>query len=1372
MKPRKYSAVAQGTVVWALILTLARIAGGNPTHPVVAQGSATVTSQGPAMTVHTSGNAVIAWSTFNIGLGQTMTFAEPSSSSVVWNQINDPHASQILGRLYANGYVFLQNQAGFYVGGQAAITAAGVVMTTTPVIPVETTSSGTWQFNAPPPSAGIVNYGQINAGGSGPVFLVAHDVENHGTITAPGGEIGLYAGGKVLVSRRPDGRGLTAEVSLPEGSVDNSGKLIADAGTIALNAQVVNQGGMIQANSIRRENGVIELVAGDSLTLGASSVIQANGDTQGTSSAGDVTLRSGNTFSDAAGSVINVIGGAQGGAGGSVEISAPAMPAINSIIDARAEPGSRGGGLTIDPASIVISTTGGDSAGSGTVTAGSNPTAALALNLNTAFQGLSQIDLQASGSITLGANWDLGTSTGVSSPGSQLTLEAGNSIIFGTPTKGASITGETGWSVTLEAGRNFNVANTVVPGVPNTAAPGTVTASTAAGADDITLFGNSTVQTQNGSITLLAGNSISVSTGAVRTMAGGSIDAEALGGNINTGLNTAGYNFVIGGVAGNLGGISTAAGGNVNLFAGGNVTSAFPTGSGSTSDYGSGAFGPEPGVVTVTAGGNVTGHFVAADSVVNGAAVASTITAQTGSAGTPLNPLALSLAVGGWQVNAPAATGGIYLQEVRNPDGVYNGPFNYAPNSFVTLTAGDSIVLAGGQNNVPRGDNPVPVIYPPILTLQAGAGGVTLGDNLTLYPSAQGELNITTSGGGTLEGAGFELAMSDSGATSWSSQNNFNFATDHAAIPVQWNNPNPVVMNISGNVDDITISMPKETQITVKGEMDNTSFIGQNLHAGDVTSIDVAGRIFDQNEYAFVTLSGNGLTLPPPLFPGEKPDYLELLENAVIPGSSPSTAGGGALFGNLGLFYLPGTSQLGYYGQMSSTTEQLLTGTLQEKTYTADGKVILNANGTYATTPATFGAPASVIASLYTASQGSLNPNGASTPSSGFEIGGPGQFNLTAQSLDLGVSPGIVSEGPALNPALARLAATGAAIHINLTGDLDLFASLISSYYGGDIDIDAGGAINVGLGDLPFQRQEYPHGIWTSGGSDINIVAQGDINVDGSRIAAFNGGNVSVESLGGNVDAGTGTFTEVLVNEIIVNPLTHAVSEPQQPIAGSGILTTTFPNAPPGLAAGDITVLTPRGNIDASLGGIAQEPQNGNTSLLPTITLTAGTRDAGGQIVDAGNINATDSGVIGVNTTLNAAGDISGLVIARGNSSINAAANVSGTFLAGGASSFGAGGTISGIAIAGGSISVGGGKFEGVALSQNVSGGGATSALASTATASATSQAAGAQAESVQKAGTSDQTASTGDDEKKKTTKGPVLVNYTGRVTVILPKAQ
>jgi hypothetical protein len=973
-----------------------------------------------------------------------------------------------------------------------------------------------------------------------------------------------------------------------------------------------------------------------------------------------------------------------------------------------------------------------------------------------------------------------------------LTLQAGNNIIFNS---GDNLTVGQNWSVNLIAGANFSSPTGVTPGT------GTVF-----------LQGNSYLQTQNGDINVTAGESVlfgtqignnfTIGSGAMRTMAGGSIDVDAVSGNVNAGNNNDGYSFKTGGVSTLLGGISTAAGGDVTITAGGNITSFLPTGTSTTpTDAGSGAFGPEPGVVTITAGGSVYGHYVAADSEVNGVIVPSTITAQSGNAGSSSSIsdyLALSLVTGSWVVNAP--NGSINLQEVRNPNGslnatgigsgaAQNNVFNYDPNSAVTLDAGDAVNLLG--SDLPRYSGYlVPVIYPPTLTINAGIGGISLGNNVTLFPSPEGELTVNTTvpagstsapgapPPGSLEGNGYTLAMSDSGATRWIGQGASgatDFATDHASTPVQINNDQPVVFNIAGDLDNVTIMSPKAAQVTVGGNMNDVSFTGQNLHSGDTTFFHVAGEIFDQNTYAFVSLS-TALPLPPPLYPGAVQNYLQLLQNAVLPGSSPSSPNAGALFPSLSLFYLSGTQQLGFNGVMSSGTEALLLGTLQEKTYTAGGTPILNAQGEYVTTTATFAANSGstqplyqAIQALYAASQNSINP--ANAPQ-GIVIGGPGELDITAQSMDLGVSSeGVSSVGPAFNYALASLATQGATIKIDLAGNLDLFASQISSWFGGAIDINVGGTVNAGLANLPFQQQLVPHGIWTSGDSDISVIAQGDINVSGSRIAAFDGGDIYVESLTGNVDAGSGSLVEILVNEVLVNPKTGAVTTPQQPIFGSGILATTLPNAPSSLAVGNITVATPEGNIDAAVGGITQEPDNGNKSLSPTVILTAGTVDpATGKVIYVGDIDAGDTGVIAINTEATASGKVTGLFITTGNSDIHAD-TINVTDLAGGTATLGAtGGPILGTIIASGGINVTGGTFAGVALSQNVSGGGAVSALASSASANSGSQTAAAGEASSQKAETSDQPTSTDtDDDKKRAHSRPLLAKYTGRVTVLLP---
>ena len=96
------------------------------------------------------------------------------------------------------------------------------------------------------------------------------------------------------------------------------------------------------------------------------------------------------------------------------------------------------------------------------------------------------------------------------------------------------------------------------------------------------------------------------------------------------------------------------------------------------------------------------------------------------------------------------------------------------------------------------------------------------------------------------------------------------------------------------------------------------------------------------------------------------------------------------------------------------------------------------ADGNYyfATTTASFVPPSSLEA-LYTQSLNSVRDAQSQPP--GFQIGGPGQFNINAASMDLGSSGGIISWGigSAFNPvnyaSLAPWTPSGAAVNVNVS---------------------------------------------------------------------------------------------------------------------------------------------------------------------------------------------------------------------------------------------------------------------------------------------------------------------------------------------------
>ena len=1299
----------------------------NPTGMTVSLGSATAQQLGSQLNVTVSQLAILNWSSFNIAPGETTSFLQPGSGSVVFNIIGSANPSQIFGNLNANGTVILENANGFYFGPNSMIKVGGSFIATTAQLPPDVGSGSAWQFTGMPPTASIVNYGQIQAGQGQSLFLIAENIQNSGTLNAPAGNVELAAGQTVLVSDSPDGRGLSAQVKMPQGSVDNFGNITADAGTIALRAQVVNEDGVIQANSVQNQGGVIELTASDDLTLGANSRISANGDTSpGGSAGGTITLQSGNTFSDNPGSQISATGGFQGGNGGSIEVSAPNVLSLNSTMDAGAQSGWSAGTFFLDPANITLGTS----------------TANGAIDVNTAFAGFSTILLQASGNITLNAatTWNLSGSTGESS--GQLTLEAGDNITFG---NGSKILDANQWSVTLDAG--YNVANNAVQ-----AGNGSIYLNSSGSAQ------SGTIELAAGSINLYAGQDILLGSGSVFTTGGGSIFADALSGDINAGTSngsgsngrqTSDYIFTSSGATPNtiLGGISTADGGNVTLIAGDDIISV-PTVPAGQWPGASGAYGA--GNVTLVAGNQITGNFNLANGVgyifagaqpnaidtsalqnpgANPAAYQTALsdlqsavmqnTSGNGNIGTAsglTGPVTLSLMQGSW--NAWAANN-IFINEVNNPNGAFNTeavqPFNYALNAAANFWAGNAIELVGGDlARVARYNQNMPPIYAPILTLNAGAGGITVDNSIILYPSTEGGLQIITRDGGDLIGAPSTssstlngITMSDSGDPSdWTT-----FATGHAATPLYAGNQTPVTVDISGSIESIALTVPTVAEINVAGNTYNFGFLGQNVSPSQTTSINVGGSITYRGDLTSQTLASA-------ITSGQFEDIIS---------GDPSLAGA--------FSYDPTTGAISFIGVMSAATENSLLNPVD-----ANQNAILSG--------AQLTAWQAAIAQLY------ANSQTASLGDNGLALAGPGNFNIVANSIDLGISGGISVLAP--DAALAAISPLGANITVTTTGNLDMTTSLIANEsLLGAISLTVGGTLDVGGELTPFGDPDSPKGIFTTSGGNISVAAVGDVNVDGSRIAAYDGGNINVTSSAGDINAGAGGAGYVTLNALEIDPVSGQLVEIPATIPGSGILATTIFGSDALL--GNIT-LDANGSVNGNQGGIVQIPFNGADTENNFIQITAGQ-----------DINAEGSGIIGSNIKLSAGGNINGAIIGTQGINIEQAQNVDVTAVSSGGVGINASGDVSGTIISGGNLAVSGNTIDASLVAENVSASGNAAGASLGIPASNVTPVNSPTADNATTASSrADADDGDSDDEKKKR-KQIALMQKAGRVTVILP---
>ena len=263
----------------------AGVAVAGPNGGTVVGGSATIQGQGTgSVTINQSSqNTIINWATFNIGKGETTTFNQPNSSSVALNRVIGGQGPSFLdGTLTANGRVFIVNGDGILFGANSSINTAGFLATTND-IRNEDFMAGKYNFNIPGlPNASIVNLGTITATSGGFAALVAPGVRNSGTITATLGTVSLAAGnaftldfyGDRLITLAVNDQIAAVVKDVQTGEtlkslVGNSGKLSANGGRVELTAaaaravvdSVINNTGVIEANSIGTQNGMIVLGA-------------------------------------------------------------------------------------------------------------------------------------------------------------------------------------------------------------------------------------------------------------------------------------------------------------------------------------------------------------------------------------------------------------------------------------------------------------------------------------------------------------------------------------------------------------------------------------------------------------------------------------------------------------------------------------------------------------------------------------------------------------------------------------------------------------------------------------------------------------------------------------------------------------------------------------------------------------------------------------------------------------------------------------------------------------------------------------------------------------------------------------------------------
>lgn len=360
----------------AAALALCAPAWAGPEGERVMRGNVNFARQLGLTQITASNRAIINWSSFNVGVGETVQFIQPSATSRVLNRITGADPTQIQGSILANGIVYIVNPAGVYFRQGALVNVGGIFAGAAHLADADFIA-GRNQFTG---IAGevrnegvinasriamigqnVVNAGELNAPG-GTVMMAAGDgvyigerggnffarvnndpssaqlnradragVENSGTINAPGGRVGLVTGDMYALAARNTGTVRARDVSIDggRGTVEVSGAIDVSArdgertgGTVRITGGQVNvRGASIDASGITR-GGTIEIGGG----------LRGQGD-----------LRNAHTTIVGPGSILRADATARGGAGGTVVVYSSGYTGFYGTASARGGEYGRGG---------------------------------------------------------------------------------------------------------------------------------------------------------------------------------------------------------------------------------------------------------------------------------------------------------------------------------------------------------------------------------------------------------------------------------------------------------------------------------------------------------------------------------------------------------------------------------------------------------------------------------------------------------------------------------------------------------------------------------------------------------------------------------------------------------------------------------------------------------------------------------------------------------------------------------------------------------------------------------------------------------------------------------------------------------------------
>ena len=346
-RARRRGKGAGAVLAAALLLPLTAIAADLPTGGQVVSGSGQIgTPSNNQMVIDQASNKLsIDWQSFDIAAGNKVTFNQPGSDAIALNRVLGADGSKIMGQLDANGRVFLINPNGVLFGADAQVNVGGLVASTLNISDSDF-ATGNYKFKSDGSNASVINNGQISTADGGSIALLGGTVSNNGVIVANQGTVALAAGNAVTLDFAGDGLlNVQVDEAVVDALVENRQLIKADGGQVLLTASagdallktVVNNTGVIEAQTLGEKNGKIVLEAGAADIAANSGTLNASGVSSGET--GGTVKVLGGTVNLLATSAIDVSGDAGGGTaliGGNFLGTGPEQNAKTTTVEAGA----------------------------------------------------------------------------------------------------------------------------------------------------------------------------------------------------------------------------------------------------------------------------------------------------------------------------------------------------------------------------------------------------------------------------------------------------------------------------------------------------------------------------------------------------------------------------------------------------------------------------------------------------------------------------------------------------------------------------------------------------------------------------------------------------------------------------------------------------------------------------------------------------------------------------------------------------------------------------------------------------------------------------------------------------------------------------